>query len=1695
MKQTMKAWLRAWMRPSALAMAVMIVISTLPLPAPLASAVSQFSPVVEAYAATAPAITFEADDPYSGYVITGQNIEIKEVYDNGIFMSDGISISIGEGFVITSKNAAENGVTITLDEQKSNRVGNLVTNYYILNFDKNFDPQPKSGESYLKTEADAIYKEPKSASFIIDGVYNATLKEGIATEKYESETRAGTATVGRINDPQTLTIMMTSRITLECTSSEMNDDGSNLAFKVAAATGSLSDYLGGSVSVGDIITTGGKKQVEVLVSPPSTSTSTRGSSWFTLTPVITHFDVDEEGNQLTTTNKNILEKTTFDIFFEVPTAQDQRLLKVMTPQAAMEEIENLIYSSDGTTNQNFIRLATGETTDYIENPFDLRYTYNRYRSTFRIDWRWFPKEIRGEDGYGPMTDADKTKAKAFMNPPTLSNNTNGEWEPSGLKTAESQRLEDDVKGYLIPTVYYVPNSQWSSRALEVKEAGPSAYTEEDVETFQGKQGYPIKEIIVKGTGQKPTVAIIGKAEVDKNNPGIENPDIVVTGEDALIPKTTRVVPMDAYLGGISPSDLGVTLDSYPFTPKGPFSYRLRLGMGVKNSASRIARVDVNCDPSILTFNTNKGEPTVTPTAGGFYFEIENEHYERNGNNVILDEQELTFTLNPREPDTRWPSSILLTFTFYKLNAAGQEIENENKYYLQISPVSDTTPSRDNRLQALQIVAQDGTVNGEVLNGSKYNYIFDKDTREYNITVPFRYYAITLYPNMLDNNALQYSDMYLRMDNGLGIEQSMPGMVSGQAKNGKKSAEFGYVLPKNGGFIVPLYNGEWGNETQRVDPQNEMVGYTYSLTLTTPARDPRSQFWTPPYTINITRAKPSNDNTLSYIGLYLEEADPDDPNNNLITNFDPRQDTYDIYVPYSTHNLRVRYQLNDPMSVGPEFKVTGFRDSGTEYNLEPYNSSTTTKEWLKEVKEHFKLTDANGMLVLNFTVTSEEGYVTGNNGKKVYQVRLHQMDPNNDPNASGIGITTGGDREVTYTPRFSPDNDTYRTEEIPYSDKQIKFTITANDPNVYKVEIWEGEISIAGNEVKEGVGAKLKAKYISGGDLTNEEEAAGVLPIRLGAATKGLDVIDISQTTNEMIRRNGYHPFNVVIWAENENTVTSYLYCVYRMEPSTDTQMDNLIMKDQSNQNIDTFLFLPNQYGPDGAYHVKVPFSTTGVSFTPTTRHPYATVKIYEELLGNTMRPFPLELESGATSRVYNLKNPPEEKQFRVEITAEDGVTKRVYYIFVSREPPSDDARLKALEAQNTHDFKPIFIARQTAYTAILNEGAPGTIIIATANHPGATIRVEGMVVQSGQPSPLIELLDITTTIHVEVIAEDGVTRMVYTITITNENLIEKTSNADLRDLTVNYGLMTPEFQAAVTDYEVTTKETAWSVDIIPKPADPLATMRVLNGTRELGDYNGNYAMAIVDGQNDVSVEVTSPDGTVTKTYAVAIFRNDEEKLKNLKPLEAEDINFEQVSNPIIVKIEEYPRVGASVFNTLREEYPDYSIVFQGNDYSLRFDAKNLTRVIPQTEIYDFRMTYASPQEDEIYDLIAEYEYNDDIIDDVVMPYFDYHGSLPGPATFSLSLGRAYGNDLLYWHYYNMERERIDYYGTLQSNSQGTIAVSIDHFSTYVVSPEHRIAGSEDKDGIIDELGMVSNGQDLLGSGGKLNPNTGVEEGP
>lgn len=569
--------------------------------------------------------------------------------------------------------------------------------------------------------------------------------------------------------------------------------------------------------------------------------------------------------------------------------------------------------------------------------------------------------------------------------------------------------------------------------------------------------------------------------------------------------------------------------------------------------------------------------------------------------------------------------------------------------------------------------------------------------------------------------------------------------------------------------------------------------------------------------------------------------------------------------------------------------------------------------------------------------------------------------------------------------------------------------------------------------------------------------------------------------------------------EHENYASVYRFEIERNPPSTDADMTGLVTKGDDGKEIKLYAF----HRDETHYEFTVPYETRKVSFNPKTSDANAKVvlKASNDLLHNIGIGLD-KLTPGSDSKLYTLGEPGSPVTFELTVQAEayevwpEAQYTKTYTVTIDREPPSTDARLKRLAVDGiTEDgLTPTFKASQLSYSATVAMGAEGVTITPTANEPHASIKVNGEFVESGSPSELIELVDEHTIVPIVVTAQDGRTTMTYTIDFFNPNVVDLTDNADLADLRIERGLMTPEFEPAVINYEVAVKEDTYSVDVIPTPADPLATVRVLDGSREMGDYNNNYALALKDGANTVVVEVTSPDGTQVKQYTATIYRNEEEQLKNLTPLTAEDLGEEifkdQSVNPIIISVVEYPRIHSDVFQALKDatvEDPDKTIVLQGNDFSLTFRGSDLDTVIPTREIYDFSMSFSSPDEDRISALINADAGNADLTNDVVRVYFDYHGDLPGTATLNVALGNRYGSQPIYWHYFNRDRNRIDYYGTVRSNAQGTIAVRIDHFSTYLASRNHRIAGSEDHSGGI-SLSVSS-----LGAGGKLNPQTRIEE--
>ena len=984
-----------------------------------------------------------------------------------------------------------------------------------------------------------------------------------------------------------------------------------------------------------------------------------------------------------------------------------------------------------------------------------------------------------------------------------------------------------------------------------------------------------------------------------------------------------------------------------------------------------------------------------------------------------------------------PGTVTLTFRFFVEDSKGNPVELDYKPRVTITVV-DTSPSEDATLSSL--VMKDP-------KGQSIDFGFTPEaTQPFEIKVPFKTESITL-------EAFRNDDAANKM--------------------------IAYYAYHRDGGLTPVYGTEdnpekveAGKPTDKI-PLTENVPVYIEVTVT--AQNPN---FTKTYTLQVTRTPASTDATLSNIEIY-DESDTD-MKNNYLKDFNPLQmDGYMIEVPYKTDWLRVKVPTTDPnaaVQCDPklENKVL-FGDP----------------EWIRLSK---MTPNDQGVYVLKVKVVSEQSIDRSANKQpdftkpdREYTVQIRRRDPSDVSTLTELKVYDTDDKQLTLSPAFTAAQSDY-TLRVPFSTSKIRASVKPQEDSVSRIFAVYG---------RRGQSDYKKWKTV---DINPDGSISKDIPVDFITAAYDHDEIWIVVGSEMAYGYTEQELIKMVIDGDKSEYVSVYRIRVERAEPSDDATLKSLVINDQDGVDTKKISFNPDVE----TYEISVPYETREVSFVPTANHEGARIKIQssrDSILPGVIPPRWYTVNSGTASKNFDLPYAVGDATttFTIRVEAEnydyvDPPSYKEYIVKITREEPSHDAYLKALSADNTENWQPDpFIRTTLNYEATVKEGSSTVTITATTYHPGATLTINGMAAQSGVASDPIDLVDIYTTIEIVVTAQDGTTKMTYTIEFYNQNLVEKTNNADLRSLKVNYGLMTPNFKPAVTEYEVTATEDTYSVDIIPRTDDRLATYEVFAGTRKIGDYNNNYALALEDGENEVRIVVTSPDKTVTKEYTVMIYRNEEDKLKNLTPLESEDVDYEGSGDTIIIMIDQYPRIGASVFEELKN-YPDKTIIFQGNDYSLEFKASDLAgRVIPSTEIYDFRMSFSPPdeQEDAIWDIIESRSGNDDLTSSrVVMAYFPHHGSLPATAILHMSIGKRYGNETIYWHYYNEERDRIDYYGPVQTNAQGTFAVKIDHFSTYVMTERHSIVGAELRVGettLAPDGGFLNDAADIV----KVNPSTGA----
>ncbi|RKN70538.1 cadherin-like beta sandwich domain-containing protein [Paenibacillus ginsengarvi] len=271
-----------------------------------------------------------------------------------------------------------------------------------------------------------------------------------------------------------------------------------------------------------------------------------------------------------------------------------------------------------------------------------------------------------------------------------------------------------------------------------------------------------------------------------------------------------------------------------------------------------------------------------------------------------------------------------------------------------------------------------------------------------------------------------------------------------------------------------------------------------------------------------------------------------------------------------------------------------------------------------------------------------------------------------------------------------------------------------------------------------------------------------------------------------------------------------------------------------------------------AYTVSVTNSVYAITVTPTASYSTFAVTVNGTTVTSATASQAIPLNVG-------------ENAITVTVTAQDGTTTKSYTVTVTR-AASNSADLTNLELSDGA-LSPAFGIGTTSYSATVANSVYKLTVTPTAADLGATIKVNGNTTVSGMLSQEI-LLDVgDNVIDLTVAAQDGITTKTYTVTVTRA----ASNSADLTNLKLSDGVLSPAFGVGTTSYAATVANSVYSLTVTPTTADPNATITVNGDATASGA--ASQAIPLNVGENAIDVTVTAQDGQTTKTYTVIVTCN------------------------------------------------------------------------------------------------------------------------------------------------------------------------------------------------------------------------------
>ncbi len=206
----------------------------------------------------------------------------------------------------------------------------------------------------------------------------------------------------------------------------------------------------------------------------------------------------------------------------------------------------------------------------------------------------------------------------------------------------------------------------------------------------------------------------------------------------------------------------------------------------------------------------------------------------------------------------------------------------------------------------------------------------------------------------------------------------------------------------------------------------------------------------------------------------------------------------------------------------------------------------------------------------------------------------------------------------------------------------------------------------------------------------------------------------------------------------------------------------------------------------------------------------------------------------------------------------------------SEKEKSSNATLSSLSI-SSGTLSPTFLSSTTNYTVEVGNEINTITITPTKSDQNATITINSQNAVSGSPSQTISLNVGSNAVTIEVTAEDG-TKKSYIILFTRNG----SSNANLSDIYLSYGTLSPAFSADILSYNCTVVNPVTNVHIYPTKTDSNSTIKINDQLLTNGQYSQRIYLNV--GPNIITIEVTAQDNS-KKSYIVNVTRSESDNAR------------------------------------------------------------------------------------------------------------------------------------------------------------------------------------------------------------------------